>query len=166
MARAIDTDLYHNFRFHVIDPAGGNLDPVAGFRTCTIPEISLDPAEYREGVFKYTRKYPGVPKVGECQLTKGVVKKNSDFLTWIFKCINGGAAAAPAYRSDITIQEFHISDEFGINGTPSKIIHLKEVWPSAVKVTGDKDATSSDVAIQEMTLMVEELDQALVPPAA
>lgn len=158
MARAVDTDLYHNFRFHVVDPAGGNLDPVAGFRTATIPEISVDPAEYREGVFKFTRKYPGIPKVGECQLSKGVVKKNSDFLSWINKVINGGQS----YRSDITIQEFHIADEWGIDGAPSKVIRLKEVWPSTVKSTGDKDATSSDVAIQEMTLMVEEIEVALV----
>lgn len=158
MARAVDTDLYHNFRFHVVDPAGGNLDTVAGFRTASIPEISVDPAEYREGVMRFTRKYPGIPKVGECQLSKGVVKKDSDFLRWLMKCINGGSD----YRSDITIQEFHIADEWGIDGNPSKVIRLKEVWPSSVKVTGDKDATSSDVAIQEITLMVEEVEVALV----
>src|SRR4051812_40279472 len=124
MARAVDTDLYHNFRFHVVDPAGGNLDTVAGFRTASIPEISVDPAEYREGVMRFTRKYPGIPKVGECQLSKGVVKKDSDFLRWLMKCINGGAD----YRSDITIQEFHIADEWGIDGSPSKVIRLKEVW--------------------------------------
>ena len=158
MARAVDTDLYHNFRFHVVDPAGGNLDPVAGFRTASIPELSVDTAEYREGVFKYTRKYPGIPKVGECQLSKGVVKKDSDFLLWLFKCIDGGVT----YRSDITIQEYHIADEFGINGSPSKVIRLMEVFPISVKPTGDKDASSSDVAIQEITLAVEELSVELV----
>lgn len=158
MARAVDTDLYHNFRFHVVDPAGGNLDPVAGFRTATVPDISVDVPEYREGVFKFTRKYPGIPKVGECQLTKGVVKKDSDFLIWLNKCIDGGVT----YRSDITIQEFHIADEFGITGSPSKVIRLFEVFPTAVKPSGDKDATSSDVAIQELTLAVEEIQVALV----
>jgi phage tail-like protein len=152
MARAVDTDLYHNFRFHVVDPAGGNLDRVAGFKTCSVPDISVDTAEYREGVFKYTRKYPGIPKVGECALSKGVVKKESDFLKWLFKCIDGGQS----YRSDISILEFHIQDEFGINGKPSKVIHLKEVFPTTVKPTGDKDASSSDVAIQNITLMAEE----------
>lgn len=158
MARAVDTDLYHNFRFHVVDPAGGNLDPVAGFRTASIPDITTDVPEYREGVFKYTRKYPGIPKVGDCSLSKGVVKKNSDFLAWILKCINGGQN----YRSDITIQEYHISDEWGIDGSPSKVIQLKEVFPSSVKPTGDKDASSSDVAIQEITLACEEITVELV----
>ena len=158
MARAVDTDLYHNFRFHVVDPAGGNLDPVAGFRTASIPDLTVDMVEYREGVYKYTRKYPGIPKVGDCSLSKGVVKKDSDFLVWLFKCINGGET----YRSDITIQEYHISDEFGIDGSPSKVIQLKEVFPTSVKPTGDKDASSSDVAIQEMTLAVEEITVELV----
>lgn len=158
MARAVDTDFYHNFRFHVVDPAGGNLDPVAGFRSASIPDISVDMAEYREGVYLYTRKYPGIPKVGDCSLSKGVAKKDSDFLRWIFKCINGGET----YRSDITIQEYHIEDEFGIDGSPSKVIQLKEVFPTSVKPTGDKDASSSDIAIQEITLAVEEIQVELV----
>ena len=160
MARAIDTDFYHNFRFHVVDggPQGGNLDPVAGFRTASIPDISVDMTEYREGVYLYTRKYPGIPKVGDCSLSKGVAKKDSDFLRWIFKCINGGET----YRSDITIQEYHISDEFGIDGSPSKIIRLMEVFPTSVKPTGDKDASSSDIGIQEMTLACEEVSVNLV----
>jgi phage tail-like protein len=161
MARAVDTDFYHNFRFQVVDPAGGNLDRTAGFRTCTVPDLTVDTAEYREGVFLYTRKYPGIPKVGEVALSKGVAKKTSDFLTWIFKCING-VGAAGSYRSDIDIQEFHISDSLGIDGSPSKVIHLREVFPISCKVTGDKDASSSDVAIQELTLAAEEIDVELV----
>jgi len=142
----------------VVDPAGGNLDPVAGFRTASIPDLSVDMAEYREGVYLYTRKYPGIPKVGDCSLSKGVAKKDSDFLQWIFKCINGGET----YRSDITIQEYHISDEFGIDGSPSKVIQLKEVFPTSAKSTGDKDASSSDIAIQEITLACEEISVQLV----
>ena len=114
--------------------------------------------EYREGVYLFTRKYPGIPKVGDCSLSKGVAKKNLDFLRWIFKCINGGQT----YRSDITIQEYHISDEFGIDGAPSKVIELKEVFPTSVKPTGDKDASSSDISIQEMTLACESVEISLV----
>lgn len=158
MARAIDTDFYHNFRFHVVDPAGGNLDPVAGFRTATVPEISIDAPEYREGTYKFTRKYPGIPKVGEIQLSKGVAKKESDFLAWLRKGIDGGET----YRSDITIQEFHIGDEFGIDGAPSRLIRLLEVFPISVKISADKDATSSDVSITEATLAVEEIEVSLV----
>lgn len=158
MARSIDTDLYHNFRFHVVDPAGGNLDPVAGFSKVTIPNIGMEPAEYREGVFKYTRKYPGIPKVGDCEMTKGVVKKNSDFLTWLLKPVDGGQN----YRSDLLIEEYHISDEFGIDGTPSRIIRIKEVFPVDVKVASDLDATQADVTLQTLKLAVEEIEVEVV----
>lgn len=158
MARSIDTDLYHNFRFHVVDPAGGNLDPVAGFSKVSIPEISMDPAEYREGVFKYTRKYPGIPKVSECEMSKGVVKKESDFLKWILKPIDGGQN----YRSDLLIEEYHISDEFGINGTPSRLIRIKEVFPISVKPSSDHDATQQDVSMQTLKLAVEEIEVEVV----
>lgn len=134
------------------------MDRAAGFKTCSIPDLSVDTSEYREGVYKYTRKFPGVPKVGECSLTKGVAKKDSDFQKWLFTCINGGAT----YRTDIDILEYHIKDEWGIDGHPSKVIHLREVFPSSVKLTGDKDASSSDVAIQEITLMCEEVSAELI----
>ena len=77
--------------------------------------------------------------------------------------INGGV---DEYRTDIMIMEFHITDEFGIQGAPSRILRCREVWPSSVKVMADKDATGSEVAIQEMTLTVEELETEIIPAAA
>jgi phage tail-like protein len=154
MARSIDTDFYHDFRFHVVDPAGGNLDPVAGFTRVSIPDLKLQEATYREGVYVYTRKYPGVPTIGNVQLQKGVVKKASDFYAWIQKPILGGQN----YRSDLIIQEYHISDEFGINGKPSRTIRIKEVFPVEFTPSPEKQADKSDVSIQGLTLAVEEFD--------
>jgi len=162
MARAASTDPYLNFRFHLLDPAGGNLDPVAGFTQVTTPDISIDPSEYREGIFRWTRKYPGVQTVGECQLMKGTVKRESDFFAWIVRVINGGV---DEYRTDLQVNEYHITDEFGINGAPSRIMRLRECWPSQAKPMADKDATGSEVALQELTLAVEELEVELVPSA-
>jgi phage tail-like protein len=150
-----------NFRFHVSDPAGGNLDPVAGFTSVTTPDISLEPAEYREGTFRWTRKYPGVQTVGELQMMKGTVRRDSDFFNWILNVINGGVAS---YRTDLMVMEFHITDEFGIdNGSPSRIMRLREAFPTQVKPMADKDATGSEVAIQEITLAIEELDVEIIP---
>lgn len=159
MARSASTDPYLNYRFHVIDPAGGNLDPVAGFTTVTTPDISIDPAEYREGVFRWTQKYPGIPTVGELQLMKGTFRRGSDFFDWVLKVINGGVAE---YRTDIMVLEFHITDEFGINGSPSRLLRTRECWPSQCKPMADKDATGSEVGIQEMTIAVEEMEVELI----
>lgn len=160
MARSIDTDFYHNFRFHIVDPAGGNLDPSAGFTKVSIPNITVENVDYREGVYTYTRKYPGIPKVGDCEFSKGIVKKKSDFYTWLLKPILGGQN----YRSDLLIQEYHISDEFGINGTPSRTIRIKEVFPIEFKPAADKDASQNDVAVQTLKLSVEEIDVDIVSP--
>jgi phage tail-like protein len=160
MARAASTDPYLNFRFHVVDPAGGHLDPVAGFTSVTTPDITIDPAEYREGVYRWTRKFPGIQTVGEMQLMKGTVRRESDFFKWILDVINGGVAS---YRTDMMVMEFHITDEFGISGAPSRILRARECWPSQVKPMADKDATGSEVAIKEMTLTIEELEVEIIP---
>lgn len=159
MARAASTDPYLNYRFHVVDPAGGHLDPIAGFSTVSTPEVTIDPAEYREGVYRWTRKFPGIQTVGECQLMKGTVQRESDFYKWLIDVING---ATDTYRSDLMIMEFHITDEFGINGSPSRVMRLRECWPSSVKPMADKDATGSEIALQELTLTVEELEVEII----
>jgi phage tail-like protein len=160
MARAASTDPYLNYRFHVADPAGGNLDPVAGFTSVSTPDISLDPAEYREGIFRWTRKFPGVQTVGELQMMKGTVRRESDFFNWILNVINGGVAS---YRTDLMVMEYHITDAFGIDGSPSRVMRLRECFPTQAKPMADKDATGSEVAIQEITLAIEELEVEIIP---
>lgn len=160
MARSAAVDPYLNYRFHVIDPAGGNLDPVAGFQSVSTPDITIDPSEYREGVFIWTQKYPGVPTVGDLTLTKGTFRRESDFFSWVLRVVRGGVAE---YRTDLMVLEFHITDEFGINGAPSRIMRCRECWPSTVKPMADKDSTGSEVALQELTISVEELDIEIIP---
>lgn len=155
MARSASTDPFMNMRFHLVDPAGGNLDPVAGFTQVTTPNITVEAAEYREGIYRWTRKYPGVTTVGEVQCMTGTVKRDSAFYEWIMRVANGGVEE---YRTDLMIMEYHITDEFGINGSPSRIMRIKEAFPTDVKPMADKDATGSEVALQEMTLTIEELE--------
>jgi len=160
MARAASTDFYLNFRFHVLDPAGGNLDPVAGFTSVSTPDITVDVADYREGIYRWTRKFPGVQSVGEVQLSKGTARRESDFFNWVLKVINGGVAT---YRTDLIVMEFHITDEFGINGSPSRILRCRECFPSSTKPMADKDSTGSEVAMQELTITVEEIEVEIIP---
>ena len=158
MARSVETDPYHDFRFHLVDPAGGNLDPVAGFTAVTMPDLTVEEAPYREGTFIWTQKYPGVPTVGDVQLSKGIFKRDSDFFNWVLKVVNGGQE----YRTELVLQEFHITDEFGINGTPSRVTRLRECWGKQAKPTSDKDATSSNISIQTLTISVEEFEIELI----
>ena len=158
MARAIETDPFHDFRFHLVDPAGGNLDAVAGFTAVSMPDIAVEEAPYREGVFRWTQKFPGIPVVGDVVLTKGIFRRDSDFFNWILKVANGGEE----YRSEVILQEYHISDEFGIEGSPSRVTRMREVWGKQAKPTSDKDASSSAISLQQLTLSVEEMDVELI----
>lgn len=155
MARAASTDPYQNFRFQVVDPTGGNLDPVAGFTTVTTPNVSLNAVEYREGVYTWTRKFPGVPTVGELVLSQGIFKRNTQFFDWILRVINGGNRD---YRSELVVNQFHITDEFGVNGTPSRITTCRECFPTDVKPTGDFGGDDDAVQISEATFTVEEVE--------
>ena len=153
MARSVETDPYHQFRFHLVDPAGGNLDTVAGFTSVTMPNIAVDEATYREGTFVYTQKYPGIPTVGDITLSKGIFKRNSDFFNWVEKVINGGQD----YRTELVLQEYHITDELGIDGSPSRVTRLLECWGKDAKPTSDKASDSSDISLAELTISCEEL---------
>lgn len=159
MARSVETDPYHSFRFHIVDPAGGNLDPVAGFMSVSMPNVAVEEAPYREGTFQWTQKYPGIPAVGDVTMTKGIFKRNSDFFNWVLKVINGGQD----YRTELIVQEYHISDEFGINGSPSRITRLQEVWGKDVKPSDDHDASASNISVAALTVSVEKIEVELVP---
>jgi hypothetical protein len=66
------------------------------------------------------------------------------------------------YRTDLAIHEYHITDAFGINGAPSRILHCRECFPSMTKPMADKDATGSEVALQELTITVEEIEVEII----
>ena len=106
MARSQATDFLQSFRFHVksLNRAGDFPDPLqfgsdagingeAGFQSVTLPELSTEAVEYREGTFKYTKKQPGVPTVSDVTMMRGVVKTDTDFYDWLIRGISGGELA-------------------------------------------------------------------------
>jgi len=160
MARAASTDPFQNFRFQIVDPSGANLDPVAGFTVATMPNVTLTPVEYREGGFKWTRKYPGVPTVTDLSLSQGIFRRRSKFFDWIMRIINGGNRE---YRTELQVYQFHITDEFGIAGTPSRVTTLYEVFPTDVKPTGDFGGDDDAVQLTDATFACEEIRVDLLP---
>lgn len=126
-----------------------------------MPDHSVDVVPYREGTDRYSRKFPGVNTVGAITFSRGIFRRESDVYDWFLKTVNGGED----YRTDLILNEYHISDEFGIDGTPSRVTRLEEVVPQSVKPTDDKDASGSDVAISTMTCEVERFFPELLPNA-
>ena len=182
MARAAATDPLHSFRFHVkasavaglggfrgdpLQPSVGHPDggvigeqPEAGFQSATTPELTVEVAEYREGVKTYTEKYPGIPTTNDVTLMRGAARQDTAFFDWCVASIEGAE-----YRSDI--QYFHANREgrsFPFNATDdftpanSKVYTLFNALPMRVKVAADLDASTSDVALAEVDIAYERFD--------
>lgn len=163
-ARAIKTDFYQNFRYHVrvVDgsPVGDDTKVLAaqsGFNSVSIPELTMDAVEYREGTSVYTKKFSGIPTVSEVTLMRGVTKTDTDFWDWAKRAAEGGE-----YRADVAIHHFNRTDVSGqsidVGKSSSRTYMCYECVPIRVKVTADMDATSGDVSIAEFGLAVERMD--------
>jgi phage tail-like protein len=182
MARPAATDFIHSMRFQVEvfsqNDAGyltglpgyqveGMAIPQAGFTTCSIPELSIESVEYKEGTFVYPRKYPGNPSVSDCSFARGVAREDSTFWKWARNSVEGSGGGVE-YRLDLQIKHYHRDQilpgqqQGGVaileNVTPGKVYRLWECFPIRCKPAGDLDATSSEISIQEMDVAVERLE--------
>lgn len=181
MARAAASDPLHNFRFHVrangtdsgsvngstdlLQPGGVGAGYTvgdgaeAGFQAVTTPEFTLEHVEYREGTKTYTEKYPGIPTVNDLTMSRGVARKDTAFFDWIVRAIEGAE-----YRADLTI--FHIlrgarsrsflADDIGDANTRRYVI--RNGSPGRVKPAADLDATSGDVSLAEVDVIMERFE--------
>jgi phage tail-like protein len=153
MARARNTDFYQSFTFHVVEE-GGYLNPAAGFNTATLPDVTVETAEYREGIRTWTYKQPAFPTVDNITLTRGVSKKGTDFYNWVMTVVEGNEA----YRTDLELWHFHGTDQRGLTGSPSRVYRLLEAYPTRVKLAADFDANATDISIEEIEMACEKIE--------
>lgn len=204
MGRSAATDPLHAFRFHA-RIVGGDASPVlgipgasasdvlqpseagdgfiagqgseAGFQSITSPELTSEPAEYREGIRTYTQKFPGVPSVNDITLIRGCARFDTSFFSWIL-----AAAEGDEYRGDLTI--YHVqrpkralsitsgasgkvqmaASEIELTDANTKKYILRDAFPTRVKIAGDLDSSTSDVSLSELDVAYERFDIEL--PAA
>lgn len=168
MARASKTDFLQNFRFHVVVAGGveGLADTVnsthvvgAGFQSVTLPELTVEGTEYREGTYKYAKKFPGVPTVSDVTLIRGVTAQHTLFFRWAMAAVSGAE-----YRADIAISQYHRHNVTGNTGAgeastlptaAARTYTCHECTPIRVKPGADLDATSGEVAMQELDFSLE-----------
>lgn len=178
MARAKRFDYLHSMRFHVFvtgfgdGPADAQLNtatanglPTAGFNACSVPELTQESVEYREGHYIYTRKFVGLPSVSDISMSRGVALRDGTFYAWIKDVVEGNAE----YRADVTIRHFHrdakpqststtTNEMMAVEPSPDTgYIDYKcfNCFPIRHKPAADLDATASEVSIQELDLAVE-----------
>ena len=165
MARAESSDYLQSFRFHVrvlsgpdflsLDAGPVGVKGEAGFQSVTLPEWSIEAAEYREGIYKFTKKFPGPPTVSDVTLMRGIVYKDTRFHEWAVAAFDGSA-----YRADFGIFHYHRADvpagvQEAIADTPARVYKCYEGFPIRVKPAADFDATSGEVSMAEMDISIE-----------
>ena len=178
MTRAARTDFLQNFRFRVRTIRGTDglyargleghsIQGEAGFQSATMPEMSVEPTEYREGIMKYTRKFPGIPTVTDCSLMRGIVAEDTAFYQWMIQTVSGGE-----YRCTIQIDQYQRTDvaQASVMGNPSyfgpysgtsypdsssRSVECFECMPMRVKPGADLDATNGEVSMQEIDFAME-----------
>jgi len=158
MARLNITDFLQNFRFFVVerdksaaDRTAKFLKVPAAFASATVPEVTTDIVEYRDGMSVLTKKFPTWPIFSEVTLTRGVVRGDSEFFNWMDAAMGG-----VPYRADLEIHHFHRVGWF-VN-QPSRKYVLLESIPSRVRPAADLDSMSGDVSIAELDLAIEGMD--------
>lgn len=171
MARSITGDFYQGFRFHIRSSENSKYKPFAvdgnvsagragldtfngadaGFQSCTLPEISVDPVEYREGNSTITMKQAGILTISDMSLMRGVTKYDSQFYDWISQLRDG-----KEYRVDLTV--FHMGRQDDLSKLTTETMrsyYCTECFPGRVKFAGDLDSTGSEVSIAECDIVME-----------
>ena len=136
---------------YLVDIDGRPADePLGGFSDVSGIGAELTIAEYRNGNDNenYVRKIPGIHKVSDVTLKRGIVN-SSDLWEWIDRTRREGPAAQRTVR--ITLR-----DETGQNSVQTWTLHgvvpLKYTGPTLAAKGG------GDVAMEELVLSAEGID--------
>ncbi len=122
----------------------------AGFSEVTIPDISTDVIEYREGNDETTvRKLSGLTKYGNLTLKWGITDSSIELFEWRKSVVEGNLDEA---RRNIAVI---LQDE---EGNPAARWEFREAWPSKYDAP-NLNAKGSDVAIETMEIVHEGMDR-------
>ena len=122
----------------------------AGFSSCTLPENSTDPVEYREGNDRPTmRKLWGLNDFGTLSLESGVTDDSIELYEWRQLVEQGNVDEA---RQDIAVI---VLDE---EGNPGARWEFRKAWPSSYDAP-DLDAEGAEVAIESMEIEHEGMER-------
>ena len=158
MARSQSSDPLHGFRFHVkaesevmafTDPENGE----AGFQSVTLPELSTDIVEYKEGIHTYTKKFPGIPTVSDMTLMRGVTKTDTAFFDWVLAAIEGGE-----YRTNLTVYHWHRDGKTHGQAddlNAARKYNCYECVPMRCKPAADLESQAGEVSLAEVDVAVE-----------
>ncbi len=125
----------------------GSQDSTASFQEVSGLETETQVVEYRHGDSKVfsTIKMPGIAKVGNVTLKKGIFVKDNNFWKW-YDAIKMNTIK----RETVVIQ---LLDE---SGSPTMTWTLKNAWPTKISGT-DLKSDANEVAVETLELAHEGL---------
>jgi len=131
--------------FHFMVDAGFTR---VGFARVHLPRMERDVIRYREGADRVdtVRLLPGLLRLGECVLERGVTTADDEFFRWMI-----AASAGPAERRDIRVSLLDAQHQ------PTLTWRLRNTFPVALEWSV-LDAQSSGVLIETLRLAVETMD--------
>lgn len=138
-ARTASEDPLQKFKFRVTIPG---IPSTIGFQTVSGLSEETEVVEYEESGFGYAHKLPGKTTVGEVTMERGMFADVSMYDVYRQTVTN------PNFRNTMIIQ---LLDRFG---NVKRTWKLAEAWVSKWEGS-DLDATSSDVAIETITVQHE-----------
>jgi phage tail-like protein len=140
---------YHQFNFLVDLGTGVTEGPQAGFVECSPIALEVAVVEYRNGNDRENavRKLTGLQKVADVTLKRGIIG-SLDLYQWLAEIRDGDQSALRTVV--IQLQ----SEDHTQVVTTWKLLRARIIK----HVSGPLNATSSDVAIEELTLAYERLE--------
>lgn len=142
------------FPFKTIRSALSNGNFV-GMQNISIPEISLETKEIRQGNWPYLRQIPiGFSTGGNVTLSQAVLPLATDMLLWWLQAVNG--IFAP--RRNMMIVHTRLD-----RSLPTRILSCENCIPISYKPASDFDASASEVSIESLTFWTEKIDIVPVP---
>jgi phage tail-like protein len=142
------TDPFRGFRFFV------DITPkvTASFSEVTIPDITIDTVEYREGDDKYPNKkrYSGLTSYGSISLKKGITASR-DLYLWHHLIVTSGTSAPNAKRhGTITLLD--------TDGSTAAAWNFYHAFPTHLSSTG-LNASSAEIMIETLELSIERMER-------
>lgn len=166
MARAIDTDPLKAFSYYMLDVPLPTLIPVAfpfklgitatenrllSFQTITIPTVEHEVKEIQEGNWPFKHHVlSGRVNSGNVSIRAAVTPLSMDFYLWFHQGVWGKAGP----RRNFSIIHTRGADD----QIPRRSMILHSCVPISWKPSGDFDASSSDISIEELTMAVERIE--------
>jgi len=183
-------DMLQVYPFWVFDASGfaGNplftiFDPTFGFSAVTSPEVNIELREVQPGNWEYKRRAVKTADVSPITMSRGARFYDSDFWLWTHNAVRGYQPLRRnlvlvhfmGYRPLANVLEKDTSgsfpDEVALTSLatrlPARGWFLSGCVPTRYKSGGDFDAASSDVAIQELEVQpeyIEEMTIATISP--